>query len=135
LLEFLTTQAVMSFQVPAESVMPTVAMGRMVMVNYMPWKRRDPPIPLLALLPLDVGALLAHNGAVREFMVRGSGARLGPAIVRVLRAGVGVLTRSEAFFYYTKMVSLATGAYLQRYDTSHVLERGGVAYAQSVERG
>ena len=50
LLEFLTSVAVLNIGVKATAVMPVKAMGRVVMVDYTPWKREDPPIPLLNLL-------------------------------------------------------------------------------------
>jgi hypothetical protein len=121
-LEFLTAQAVLSFNVPATTVVPRVAMGRIVLVEYTPFKKQDPPIPLLALLPLDAAAVIAHNIAVHEFLAQGNARRMQSAIKAVLEAGLDVMTRTEAFFYYTKMLSLATGAYLQRYDTLQVVQ-------------
>jgi hypothetical protein len=120
ILEFLTAQAVLAFEVRAASVVPRVALGRVVLVEYEPYKKQDPPIPLLCLLPLDAVAIVSHNIAINEFLTSGNAGRMQSAIRAVLDAGVGVMTRTEAFFYYTKMLSLATGAYRQRYDTLHV---------------
>ena len=44
------------------------AMGRVVLVDYTPWKRPDPPIPLLTLLSLDGDAVAAYNLAIHEFL-------------------------------------------------------------------
>jgi hypothetical protein len=120
ILEFLTAQAVLAFEVRASSVVPRVALGRIVLVEYEPYKKQDPPIPLLCLLPLDAVAIVSHNVAINEFLVSGNARRMQSAIRAVLDASVDVMTRPEAFFYYTKMLSLATGAYRQRYDTLHV---------------
>ena len=119
MLEFLTAQAILAFQAKASSVMPKSAMGRVVMVDYTPWKRPDPPIPLLSLLTLDMGAVSVYNKAMHDFLANNNAIGLWTAIGGVLRSGVDVFTRSEAFFFYTKVISLATGAYSQRYETRH----------------
>ncbi len=120
-LEFLTAQAVLAFQVPASSVFPVSAVGRVVLVNYTPWKHVDPPVPLLSLIPIDRSALDYYQAAVNHFLTVGNAQYLGPAIRRVLKSGTGNLYRNEAFFFYTKMISLVTGAYQQRYDALHVI--------------
>jgi hypothetical protein len=120
-LEFLAAQAVLAFRVPADQVMPKTSVGRVVVVEYAPWRAVDPPIPLLALLPLATGAVLLHNAAIYHLLTNRNATYIGPAMGQVLKSGIGAMSRGEAFFYYTKMLSLATGVYEQRYDTAHVL--------------
>jgi hypothetical protein len=120
-LEFLAAQAVLAFRVAADQVMPRTSVGRVVVVEYAPWRNTDPPIPLLSLLPLAASAVLLHNAAIYHLLTNRNATYIGPAMGQVLKSGIGAMSRGEAFFYYTKMLSLATGVYEQRYDTAHVL--------------
>ncbi len=118
LLEFFVAQAVLAFQVRAGSVRPAAALGRIVLVDYEPWERPDPPVPLLTLLPLDKPVIGFYNRAIQKFLStrnrnRGSGASLARALTVTLQAGIGILTKEEAFYLYVKLTSLATGAYTQ----------------------
>ncbi len=122
--EFFIAQAVLAFQVRAGSVQLVAALGRIVLVDYEPWQQPDPPVPLLTLTPLDDPVIRRYNRAIRQFlnpnenrnrtlMNLGGGAGLSRALQMVLQAAIGVFTRAEAFYFYTKLISLATGAYTQ----------------------
>lgn len=119
--EFFIAQAVLAFQTPADSVEVSAALGRIVLVYYEPWRQPDPPVPLLILTPVDKHAVNFYNRAIRNFFAnyftgddfRTAGRYIGQALPVVLQAGIGKLTRTEAFYLYTKLISLATGAYTQ----------------------
>ena len=113
--EFFIAQAVLAFQVRADSVQPVAALGRIVLVDYQPWQQPDPPVPLLTLVPLGDAVTRGYNRAIQQFLhTRGqAGRHIGRALPAVLHAGIGILTREEAFYLYTKLISLATGAYTQ----------------------
>ncbi len=119
-LEFLTAAAVLAFNVTASSVKPVKAMGRVVLIDYTPWQRRDPPVPLLDMLDLPRRALLTHNAAIHLMLKRNDASAIRPAMSAVLRAcaqrsqsrdAETPMRAAEAFYYVAKMLSLVTGAY------------------------
>jgi len=111
--EFFIAQAVLAFQARAGSVRPVAALGRIVLIDYEPWQQPDPPVPLLTLTPLDTAVIAGYNRAIRHVLNTGGGRYIGQALPAVLHAGIGKLTRAEAFYVYTKLISLVTGAYTQ----------------------
>jgi len=113
--EFFIARAVLAFQVPAGSVRPVAALGRIILIDYQPWQHPDPPVPLLALTPLDGTVIQRYNRAIGHALGNrnGGGRYIGQALPLVLHAAIGVFTRAEAFYFYTKLISLATGAYTQ----------------------
>jgi len=111
--EFLTAQAVLALQVKAVSVLPVAAVERVLLIDYTPYQRKDPPVPLLVLTPLPNEVQALFHSAVKELLEHQNAALLARATKRVLRAGVGCLSKAEAFYFFTKVTSLVTGAYTQ----------------------
>jgi hypothetical protein len=62
-----------------------------------------------------------HNAGVIDLLKNGSAATLKRFLPTVMAEMVGVLNRSEVFYYLFRMQSLVTGVYRQRYDTAHVI--------------
>ncbi len=125
-LEFLTSVAVLAFNVTASSVKPVKAMGRVVLIDYTPWQRKDPPVPLLDMLGLPRRALAMHNAAIHLMLTQNDASAIRPAMSAVLQScasrersrSSGVETRmraAEAFYYVARMLSLVTGAYTQSF--------------------
>lgn len=114
--EFLIAQAVLAFQVRATAVKPVAALGRVVLIDYQPWQQPDPPVPLLTLLPFSKSITTFYNRAIQHSLSDTNlknGALLSRALTQVLQAGIDEFTQAEAFYLYTKITSLATGAYTQ----------------------
>ena len=112
--EFLVSLAVLAFRVKASVVRPVSAMHRVVLIDYTPWQKTDPPVPLLNLLGLSRRALALHNEAVRLLMLRHDASAIRSAMSMVLQDGITAgMHRAEAFYYVAKMLSLVTGAYTQ----------------------
>lgn len=112
--EFLVSLAVLAFRVKATAVLPVAAMYRVILIDYTPWQRRDPPVPLLNLLGLPARAVALHNEAVRLLLLNHDASAVRSAMSIVLQDGViAGIHRAEAFYYVVKMLSLITGAYTQ----------------------
>ncbi len=112
--EFLISLAVLAFRVKATAVRPTSAMYRVILIDYTPWQKNDPPVPLLDLLNLPRRALALHNEAVRLLLRRNDASAVRSAMSLVLQDGITAgIHRAEAFYYVAKMLSLVTGAYTQ----------------------
>lgn len=112
--EFLISLAVLAFRIKATAVRPTAAMYRVIIVDYTPWQRVDPSVPLLNLLNFPRRALASHNEAVRLLLRSRDASGVRGAMSLVLQDGVtSGMHRAEAFYYVVKMLSLVTGAYTQ----------------------
>ena len=119
----------LAFNVTASSAKPVKAMGRVVLIDYTPWQRKDPPVPLLdrfgfvtSMLGLPQRALAMHNAAIHLMLKQNDASAIRPAMSVVLQSGAersrssGVETRmraAEAFYYVARMLSLVTEAYSQ----------------------
>jgi len=113
-LELLTAAAVLAFNVSASSVKPVCSMGRVVLIDYAPWQRKDPPVPLLDMLNLPRRALVMHNTAIHLMLKRNNASAIRPAMSAVLQSSLSAKIRAaEGFYYVVKMLSLVTGAYSQ----------------------
>lgn len=92
----------LAFNVTASSVKPVKAMGRVVLIDYTPWQRKDPPVPLLDMLGLPRRALAMHNAAIHLMLKQNDASAIRPAMSVVLQSGAersrssGVETRMRA---------------------------------------
>lgn len=121
MLQMLTTDAMLSLDVPADTVMPLHSIGRTVIMDYTPHQEVDPPVPLMSLFDLSRETFGYHANAVKLALMH-DGRGVIQAIRLVMRDAIGAdMTREELFAYVSTMLALCTGSYRQRYGTGHVL--------------
>lgn len=121
MLQMLSTDAILAYDIPADVVMPLYAVGRTVITEYTPHRRVDPPVPLMSLFDFSRETFGYHASAIK-LVLNGNATGVIQAVRLVMRDALQAeMTREELFAYLNAMLSLSTGSYQQRYDTGHVL--------------
>ncbi len=116
MLEHIATEVYLNIRVRASKIMPTHRMERMLLVDYTPWRRVDPPIPIPLWLPRTPATEL-HYRAISAFLGKhpNAGRLMLQATSDVIKAAIDSWTQLEVFYYWVKMRSLLAGTHKQNY--------------------